>query len=150
MTDAEEWFVDTNVLIYATNAQSPWNEQATAALNEARQKGINFVISPQILREYMVTATRPAPVSQLNPREALENVELFLKEFRVVADNPAVAVRLVALVRQYSVLGKQVHDTNIVAVMLTHGVSHLLTNNVADFARFSQEITVIPMISVDA
>jgi hypothetical protein len=43
-------------------------------------------------------------------------------------------------------LGKQVHDTNIVATMLTHGVNRLLTHNVADFVRFSQEITVIPMI----
>ncbi|HYX24522.1 MAG TPA: PIN domain-containing protein [Thermoanaerobaculia bacterium] len=134
--DAEEWFVDTNVLIYATNAQSPWNQQATAVLNEARQRGVNFVISPQILREYLVSATRAAPSPLLSSAEALENVELFQKEFRIVSDTPDVAANLVTLVRQYGVLGKQVHDTNIVAVMLTHGVSRLLTHNVADFARF--------------
>jgi len=143
--DAEEWFVDTNVLIYATNAQSPWNQQATAVLNEARQRGVNFVISPQILREYLVSATRAAPSPLLSSAEALENVELFQKEFRIVSDTPDVAANLVTLVRQYGVLGKQVHDTNIVAVMLTHGVSRLLTHNVADFARFVKEIVVISM-----
>jgi predicted nucleic acid-binding protein len=145
-TDAEDWFVDTNILIYATNAQSPWHQQATAALNDARQGGVNFVISPQILREYLVTATRPAPTPLLRSAEALENVEIYQKEFRVVADSPEVSASLVALVKRYGVLGKQVHDTNIVATMLTHGVNRLLTHNVADFVRFSQEITVIPMI----
>jgi predicted nucleic acid-binding protein len=150
MTDAEEWFVDTNVLIYATNAHSPWHQQATAVLNAARQRGVNFVISPQILREYLVTATRPAPTPLLRSSEALENVEIYQKEFRVVADSPEVSAILVALVRRYDVLGKQVHDTNLVATMLTHCVSYLLTHNVSDFVRFSQEITVIPMIQPEA
>jgi predicted nucleic acid-binding protein len=70
-TDAEDWFVDTNILIYATNAQSPWHQHATAALNNARQQGVNFVISPQILREYLVTATRSAPTPLL--RSAVVN-----------------------------------------------------------------------------
>jgi predicted nucleic acid-binding protein len=88
MTDAEDWFVDTNILIYATNAQSPWHQPATAALNDARQQGVNFVISPQVLREYLVTATRPAPTPLLRSAEALENIEIYQKEFRVVADSP--------------------------------------------------------------
>ena len=33
-------------------------------------------------------------------------------------------------------MGKQVHDTRIVAVMLTYNVTHLLTFNVPDFLRF--------------
>ena len=143
MTAAEDWFVDTNVLIYA---QSPWNQQATATLDVARQQGVNFVISPQILREYLVTATRPAPSPLLRSAEAIENVELFQKECRVVADTPEVAANLVMLVRRYNVLGKQVHDTNIVATMVTYGVRLLLTHNVGDFMRFSEEITVVPMI----
>lgn len=67
-----------------------------------------------------------------------------------MADSPGVAVNLVALVRRYDVIGKQVHDTNIVATMLTHGVSRLLTHNVADFVRFNQEITIIPMVQSEA
>jgi len=32
MTGVDRLFVDTNVLIYATNASSPWHGLATAAL----------------------------------------------------------------------------------------------------------------------
>ena len=37
------------------------------------------------------------------------------------------------LVRRYQVRGKRIHDANIVATMMTHGVSRLATYNVKDF-----------------
>jgi len=42
--------------------------------------------------------------------------------------------------------GKQVHDANIVATMLVHGVPNLLTHNAADFKRFSHLIAVLPLV----
>jgi predicted nucleic acid-binding protein len=42
------------------------------------------------------------------------------------------------LVRQYQIRGKQIHDANIVAVMLTHGIHRLATYNQADFQRFGE------------
>lgn len=47
------------------------------------------------------------------------------------------------LVRQYGVRGRAVHDAQLVAVMLTHGITHLLTLNDADFRRYADEITVL-------
>jgi hypothetical protein len=46
------------------------------------------------------------------------------------------------LVANYDVKGKQVHDARLVAGMLRHNVSHLLTFNAKDFSRYS-EISVI-------
>jgi len=40
------------------------------------------------------------------------------------------------------VLGKNVHDARLVAAMLEHNITHLLTLNVKDFKRFD-EITVV-------
>lgn len=34
--------------------------------------------------------------------------------------------------------GKQAHDANVVAVMLAHGVTRLLTRNGRDFARYDE------------
>ena len=42
--------------------------------------------------------------------------------------------------------GKQVHDANIVATMLAHGIPRLLTHNVTDFTRFAAIIAVEPLI----
>ncbi|MBM3239301.1 type II toxin-antitoxin system VapC family toxin [Candidatus Poribacteria bacterium] len=48
------------------------------------------------------------------------------------------------LVRCYQVRGKNTHDTNIVATMLAHGVTRLVTYNFDDFRRF-QEIKLEPI-----
>jgi predicted nucleic acid-binding protein len=40
--------------------------------------------------------------------------------------------------------GRQVHDTNIVATMLEHGIYRLLTFNAADFRRFAGIIALKP------
>ena len=42
-----------------------------------------------------------------------------------------------ALTRRFDFGGKQVHDANIVATMLAHGETRLLTFNQADFRRFA-------------
>ncbi len=39
--------------------------------------------------------------------------------------------------------GKQAHDANIAATMLTHGIPRLLTFNAADFRRFDPLIEVV-------
>lgn len=145
ITGVSQVFVDTNVLIYATNSASSWYQLADQTLHDAHRQGIELVISPQILREYIAAATRPA--SQMLPLSTiLANIHTFQTGFRLIEDNAQVSARLVQLVTQVSVAGKQVHDANIVATMQTHGISHLLTHNIADFNRFGHLITIVPLV----
>lgn len=46
------------------------------------------------------------------------------------------------LVSTYRVVGRRVHDARLVAAMLVHGITHLLTFNRDDFRHFAM-ITVI-------
>jgi predicted nucleic acid-binding protein len=151
MTAAEEWFVDTNVLVYATNARSPWRRDAEALLSLARQRGIELVISTQVVREYLAVTTRPeaGKIDKSTVRDALDNVRTFQSELRVIPEDSAVSERFVELVEQYEVGGKQVHDANIVACMLIHGVRSLLTFNAHDFKRFADLITILPISSTE-
>ena len=48
------------------------------------------------------------------------------------------------LVVAYSVVGVKVHDARLVAAMLVHGVTHLLTLNTNDFTRYSSITAVHP------
>jgi predicted nucleic acid-binding protein len=139
-------FVDTNVLIFATNSLSPWHQPAQGFLEEASRLRIELVISPQILREYMVAATRSSVgAASLPLSSVLSNVRTFQDSFRVVEENAQVSAQLVNLISQVSVGGKQIHDANIVATMQTHNIGHLLTHNLADFARFAHLITIVPL-----
>lgn len=60
-------------------------------------------------------------------------------------DSAQVTDQLLNLIGQFPTGGKQVHDANIVATMLVHGIPALLTNNVTDFTRFSGLITILPL-----
>ena len=62
-----------------------------------------------------------------------------------MAQSPNV-LDLLHLLNTIACAGKQIHDANIVATMLTHGIQKLLTHNVADFSRFASQIIVIPLI----
>ncbi len=145
MMGVRSLFVDTNVLIFATNPASPWHKVALNNLQEARQSGVELAISPQIIREYLVAATRPVPGQSLPLATILRNVQTFQSNFRLVADNTSVSTQLVKLIAEVKVAGKQIHDANIVATMQVFSITHLLTHNISDFTRFTHHITVIPL-----
>jgi predicted nucleic acid-binding protein len=48
------------------------------------------------------------------------------------------------LVAQHDIKGRRTHDARLVAVMLAHRVTHLLTFNTGDFASFTNISLVHP------
>jgi len=65
--------------------------------------------------------------------------------FQVLEDTRFVSEKLGDLVQRFAVKGRQVHDANIAATLLTNGLQHLLTHNGRDFGRFSPFIIVHPL-----
>ncbi len=146
-TAVEPVFVDTNNLIYVQQAHSPFNARATAKLLDLESAGHPLWISRQILREYLAAMSRPGGLTAPIPMAGLlSDVRAFQAQFHVAEDGPAVTGYLLNLLAVIPCAGKQVHDANIVATMLAHGIQRLLTHNVADFNRFAAHITVIPLI----
>jgi predicted nucleic acid-binding protein len=140
------WFVDTNVLVFAANQFSPWHTAAVARLQGARQDKISLMVNPQVVREFIAAASRPAPGAPPPPSDPiLENVRRIRAGFVLLDEHAATIDRLVELLKVVPTQGKQVHDANIVATMLTYGVSTLLTHNTVDFARFSALIRIVPL-----
>lgn len=137
-------FVDTNVLIYSTRTSSSFYARANAALTNAARTEPRLAISRQIVREYLAVVTRPGGESEPLPMAAaLADVARFEKDFDILEDGPAVAAQLVQLCRAVTVSGRQVHDANIVATMLAHGETRLLTANRSDFQRFGSLIQIV-------
>lgn len=130
-------FVDTNILVKARFFEAPDHDLARACLESALQENEPVRINRQILREYLAVVTRPQTWQIPIAREvAIEDVERLAANFQVLEDGPEVTNWLMPLCRQVPVGGKQIHDANILATMLTHGELRLLTFNVADFRRF--------------
>lgn len=143
-TSVKDCFIDTNILIYAKLAHSPFHTKALVALKPLANDGTTVWISRQVLREYLAVMTHPSTLTATIPvKNLVEDVRDFSSRFSVAEDNVAVTEKLTELLLEIPCGGKQIHDANIVATMLTYNVTYILTHNGADFARFSDLITVV-------
>lgn len=77
--DAETVFIDTNILVYATDDESPFHAKSLGILKKLLMDGIDFAIGPQIIREYLVVLTRGLSPGDPARSAALHNVKNLLK-----------------------------------------------------------------------
>jgi predicted nucleic acid-binding protein len=141
---ADRVVLDTNVLLTATDAGRAEYAKAREALDEWPARGTTLYTSGQILREYLSVATRPEERNGLglSQQDSVANARALCGRLRLLDENEKVNARLLALLDDIGCGGKQVHDANIVATMLVHGVDTIVTGNVEDFTRFERLITV--------
>ena len=59
--------------------------------------------------------------------------------FSLLPDSADVYREWRQLALEYEVSGVQVHDARLVASMIVHNVTHILTFNVTDFERYADE-----------
>jgi len=85
-TDDNLLFIDTNILVYANVIETPLHEQALTAINTAHEAGRTIWISRQVIREYLVTLTRPQVFENLPKTVVLEQVNQFIERFQVADD----------------------------------------------------------------
>ena len=143
-------FVDTNALVRARFRASPFHEAARAALARAGLDSEPIRISRQVVREYLVTVTRPQDWSDPLPvAAALRDVEWLRSTFEILEDGERVTNMLVALFREFAIGGKQIHDANIAATMLAHGERRLLTFNAKDFRRYGKRIELVEIAAME-
>jgi predicted nucleic acid-binding protein len=146
-TIVEPVFVDTNILVYANVPAAPEHLLAQTRLQELVRDGTELWISRQILREYMARLTRPQTFTNpVAPAAITADILRFQAEYDLAEDSLSVTDRLLMLINSVSVGGKQIHDANIVATMLAHGLKRLLTHNVSDFQRYSAWIDILPLV----
>ncbi|MBW2355209.1 MAG: type II toxin-antitoxin system VapC family toxin [Deltaproteobacteria bacterium] len=143
--DGEAIFIDTNLLIYATSDESPFQNRSVELINRLMKDGIPCVISPQIIREYLVVFTRGLSPTDPARAAALSNIHKFLEAFILLEENQQTVARLSAIVADGKAGGKQIHDANIVAVMQVHGVKRLVTHNLDDFKAYAQWIDILDL-----
>jgi len=142
MNNKKSLFIDTNILVYANVIETPFHQQALAAINAAYDSGRTIWINRQVIREYLVTLTRSQVFDNLPKTTVLEQVEQFIDRFQVADDTIDVTEQLIKLIENFKIGGKQVHDSNIVATMLAYDIPCLLTHNIKDFRRFENVIEI--------
>ena len=140
--------LDTSLLVAASVKMHPSHQTARAFLTRLKADETPTCITPQVCREFLVVLTRQ-PVSGVT--FTVEEAVNALAEWKTVStlleEDGGVIAELLRLIDERQVRGKQIHDCNLVATMIAHGVGRLATRNATDFKRYESEIDVAPLDS---
>jgi predicted nucleic acid-binding protein len=130
-------FLDTNVLVYTDDADSPEKQQRALALFADLRRRRNGVVSTQVLQEYFVTATRKLGVGA---EVARRKTEIFGRLHLVTLglDDVLGAIDLLRL------HGLSFWDALIVRAALASGCSRLLSEDLQTGRRFERLEVVNP------
>jgi predicted nucleic acid-binding protein len=138
--------LDTNILTRSSEPTDKDHKTAVDAVANLKAQGNELCLVPQNFYEFWVVSTRP--VAQYGRGKSPDEVAAefaFLKPlFTILPENQMVFPEWEKLVTTYKVMGKTAHDARLVAAMIAHGVSHILTFNDSEFRRYASIIPIPP------
>src|SRR5256884_2399024 len=141
------YLADTNILLRFLLLNDPAYPAIRQAVRTLKARGEQIVATPQNMAEFWNVCTRPITVRGglgLSVAATEMRLRLLERHFPVLPDSPAIYEKWKTLVLAHNVRGVNVHDARLVAAMMIHGVTHMLTSNVKDFRRYSDIHVVEP------
>jgi predicted nucleic acid-binding protein len=141
------FLLDTGILLRLLDRSDPYHAHIRLALKRLRLRGDTPVTSAQNIAEFWNVCTRPASARGgygLSIAETERRVRLLERLFPVFTETPAAYPLWRNLVGAHGVQGVQVHDARLVGLMQAHGITHIVTLNGADFARYPGVVALHP------
>lgn len=135
------YLTDTNVLLGVAHRVDARYPIVQAAVHKLWADGHELQTTSQNFSEFWNVSTRPANRNGFGRTPSETNVLLQDLErlFPLLQDSPDVYPKWRQLIVKYNVSGVQVHDARLVAAMIIHDVTHILTFNAKDFVRYASE-----------
>lgn len=130
--------IDTNILIYAIDNNSPHQSKSQAIINN---QAYELYITSKNISEFYAVATRGT-----NPLVSVKDTIRVIKHYRAIMDvlypDENSSKELDNLIQKYQPRGLKVHDFEIAAIAISNGITQLATFNVADFKKI-KEIDIV-------
>lgn len=141
------YMADTNILLRFVASNDPNHALVRDVMYSLLKRSEQVCNTSQNLAEFWNVCTRPIAARSgfgLSVEETDLRAQVIERYLTFLPDSEAVHLEWRRLVLTYGVMGVKVHDARLVATMLVHGVTHILTFNTNDFARYSQITAVHP------
>jgi len=134
--------IDTNILVYAHNKDSEFNEKASAFLEDKMNKRdsegkLDVCIPSQVLMEFINVITRQTLKSPLSLSEALQIVQDYLDTNVQIVNQQETQIQTFLELLSTVTTRKKIFDVVLAATLKDNGISGLYTLNVTDFQEFN-------------
>ena len=143
--------LDTNLLVYAHRADSPWHDAAGESVRALAESRAAWAIPWPCLHEFLAIVTHPRIYDPPTPlAKALDQVDAWLASPSLVllAEGHDHWRTLRDLVRTGRIVGPQIHDARVAALCRAHGVRELWSAD-RDFSRFRGLVVRNPLIATE-
>jgi predicted nucleic acid-binding protein len=141
------YLLDSGILLRLVNRSDSLHALVRAAVRTLQSQGETLLTASQNVAEFWNVWTRPLTARGglgRSPAEAAHYVRLLERRIQVVTDTPSSYALWKQLVVSHAIVGVQVHDARLVAIVQTRAISQVLTLNPTDFRRYSGVIAVTP------
>jgi toxin-antitoxin system PIN domain toxin len=132
--------VDTNILVYAHRADSPFHAKAKQLLESLRVSPAAWAIPWPCVHEFLAIASHPRIYKNPTPIEtAFAAIDTWnaAGNLHCLAESGTYLAKLRELCVKARLAGPRIHDARIAAVCLNNGVQELWTAD-RDFSAFPQ------------
>ena len=134
--------LDSGILLRLVDEHDAQHDLVEQAVGTLGNRGDELFITTQNVAEFWNVATRPKVNNglELPPPTVAQSFDNVVAPIcAVLIERDTVQAEFKRLLTQYNVVGKQVHDARLVAMMLTWQVDRILTHNERNFQRFAPE-----------
>lgn len=133
--------IDSNILIYAINADSPKNRKAQEFLRENIE---NLEVTHQNILETLRVLTHSKFSKRMRIKLALTATQAISKSCQVISPTQTTYYLWLELINEHALTGNRIFDAYLVATALSNGINIIATDNVKDFKIFRQIKVINP------
>lgn len=139
--------LDSNVLIYAEQEESPYFNASKALRDRALTGEVSACISPQVLCEFFAVTTNPRRATDpLTVEEATDQIRRYSEseDLTLIYPGPGIVAQMLSLLEIHPVTDSDIYDLFLMATMLENGVKQIYTFNTKHFTPFSDIEALTP------
>ena len=138
--------IDTNILVYANNEDSPFHSKCKAVVEKAVNGGIKAAVSIQNLVELYAVITDKRRVERpLSPAKATELINFYKAQenIKIIAPTVQTLGTLTLLIEGHKPKAQSIFDLFLVAAMMDNNIHTIYTANSDHFKPFAPTIKTI-------
>jgi len=140
--------VDTNILVYAHRADSPWHEAASRSIANLAQGDAFWGVPWPCIHEFLAITTHPRIYNPPTPLpKAIEQIEIWMESpsIRILAEMAGHWKELKEIISAGRIIGGATHDARVAAICVEHGVREIWSAD-RDFTRVPGLVVRNPLV----
>lgn len=131
--------LDTDLLIYAVDNNSPHHTAAFALREKALRGELSLCVAPQVLAEFYAYVTSPDHFdTPLTQKEASMEMDKYICSEKILKIHPQANTLMILgeLLKHYRVVRQEIYNLQIVATMLSNEVKRIYTYTPDEFRKY--------------